>query len=48
MKESQNMQDKTEMDFAKKFDDFRDMSTLIGLTRGAKCKEVGISKFDCH
>ena len=42
------MQDKIELDFANKFEDFRDMTTLIGLTEGATCSDVGISKYDCQ
>ena len=42
------MQNRVELDFATQFEDFRDMSTLVGLTGGATCSEVGISRFDCH
>ena len=48
LKEGEDMQNMVELDFATQFEDFRDMSTLVGLTGGATCSEVGISRFDCH
>ena len=42
------MQEKVEIEFANNFEDLKDMSTLVGLTAGGRCTEVGISRFDCH
>ena len=41
------MADKVEMQFANQFEDFRDMSTMVGVTAGVSCNEVGITKQDC-
>ena len=36
-----------ELQFANNFSDFRDMSTMIGLTAGTSCGDLGITKDDC-
>ena len=48
MDDGQNLADEVELNFAKRFEDFKDMSTMVGLTQGASCLDVGISKVDCH
>ena len=47
MNESQRMAEKVELQFASEFEDFRDMSTMVGVTAGAACSDVGITKQDC-
>ena len=37
------MADKVEMQYASQFDDFKDMSTMVGVTAGVSCSDVGIT-----
>lgn len=48
MDEGQRLADDIELKFATKFSDFRDMSTMVGLTAGASCSDIGITKEHCR
>lgn len=41
------MADKIEFEFASKFQDLNEMSTMVALTAGASAMDVGINKLDC-
>ena len=43
----QSLAENVELQFAKNFTDFRDMSTMVGLTAGASCNDLGITNYDC-
>ena len=47
MDEGRKMSNMVEFQFAQEFDDFRDMSTMVGVTAGVGCSDVGITKEDC-
>ena len=48
MDRGKKLADNVEWQFANHFNDFKDMSTMVGLTAEKSCNEVGITKSDCH
>ena len=48
MNEGARLADNVELQFANQFDDFKDMSTMVGLTAGVSCSDIGITKQDCQ
>ena len=42
------MADKVELQFAYQFEDFKDMTTMVNVTAGVPCSDVGITKYDCE
>ena len=47
MDEGDRLAERVEWQFAHQFEDFKDMSTMIGVTGGASCSDMGITKEDC-
>ena len=48
MDRGKKLAENVEWQFANHFNDFKDMSTMVGLTAGVSCNDVGITKSDCH
>lgn len=48
MHQGDNYYNQIELQFAQQFDDFKHMSTVVGLTGGAACNDVGISVNECN
>ena len=44
---TQEIAEKVEWQFANQFQDFKDMSTMVGLTGGASCSDIGITNYEC-
>lgn len=47
MNKGQQLADQVELQFANQFEDFKNMSAMVGLTAGVPCSDVGITKQDC-
>lgn len=47
IKTGDEISNKIELEFAQNFNDFKEMSTMIGLTKGASCSDVGITMDNC-
>ena len=41
------MANQIELQFASNFNDFKEMSTMVRITGGASCNDVGLSHDDC-
>lgn len=47
MKEGSRHSDNIEFEFATKFKDLHEMSTMVAMTSGANAADLGINKLDC-
>jgi hypothetical protein len=43
----QQLANQIEFQFASQFEDFKEMSTMVGLTAGCTANELGINRHDC-